>query len=89
MRELGQVVRRDPSGLSKHPASDKLQGPLQTLDDLALQLCEVFGSPATARMWLRAPNPVLGGEAPIAYLLRGDAGTVRKLLSMAETGMPT
>ena len=89
MRELAQAVDRDASGLSKHPTSDRLQPLLQTLDDLALHLRDVFGSLETARMWLRAPNPVLAGQPPITYLLRGDTVAIRKLLIMAETGMPT
>lgn len=89
MRELAQVLGRDPSGLSKHPTSDRLQPSLQALDDLALHLRDVFGSLETARMWLRAPNPVLAAETPISYLLRGDVTALRKLLTMAETGMPT
>ncbi len=89
MRELAQTMDRDPSGLSKHPTSDRLQPLLQKLDDLALQLKGTFGSLETARMWLRAPNPVLAGQPPCAYLLRGDTVAITKLLRMAETGMPT
>lgn len=89
MRELAQVLGRDPSGLSRHPASDRLQPVLQPLDELAIQLQEVLGSLEVARMWLRAPNPVLSGEAPMVYLGRGDLRTITKLLRMAETGMPT
>ncbi|EYB66810.1 hypothetical protein DEIPH_ctg069orf0011 [Deinococcus phoenicis] len=89
MRELAQVLGRDPSGLSKHPASERLQPSLQALDELALHLRDVFGSLETGRMWLRAPNPVLAAEAPVTYLLRGDVTALRKLLLMAETGMPT
>jgi len=89
MRELALVVQRDPSGLAKHPTSDRLQAPLQTLDDLARQLRDTFGSLETARMWLRAPNPVLAEQAPVSYLLRGDTVAIQKLLMMAETGMPT
>lgn len=89
MRELAQVTNRDVSGLSKPPTSDRLQPLLQTLDDLALQLRDTFGSLETTRMWLRAPNPVLAGQPPATYLLRGDKGAIRKLLMMAETGTPT
>jgi len=89
LRELGRVLDRDPSGLSKHPSSAGLQPSLRHLDALALHLREVLGSLETARMWLRAPNPVLAGEAPMAYLLRGDVAGIEKLLILAETGMPT
>ena len=89
LRELAQVVQRDASGLSKHPTSDRLQPSLQALDDLALQLRDTFGALDTARMWLRAPNPVLADQPPITYLLRGDTVAIMKLLLMAETGMPT
>lgn len=89
MRELSSVLGRDASGLAKHPTSDRLQTQLQTLDTLALQLRDVFGGLDVGRMWLRAPNPVLGGEAPIMSLLQGNASTVRKVLLLAESGMPT
>jgi len=89
LRELGRVLGRDPSGLSKHPSSEGLQPSLQSLDELALQLRDVLGSLETARMWLRAPNPVLAGEAPFDYLLRADVEGIRKLLLLAESGMPT
>ena len=89
LRELARVTNRDASGLSKHPTSDRLQLPLQVLDDLALQLRDTFGTLETARMWLRAPNPVLAEESPMNYLLRGDIAAIKKLLRMAETGMPT
>lgn len=87
--ELARAMNCDLSDLSEHPTAERLQPQLQTLDDLALQLHETFGSPEAARRWLRAPNPVLAGEAPTAYLLRGDSAAIRKLLRMAETGMPT
>lgn len=89
LRELAQVLNRDASGLSKHPASDALQPQLQKLDDLALQLRDTFGSLETARMWLRAPNPVLDAQSPTSYLLRGDTTAINRLLRMSETGMPT
>lgn len=89
LRELGQVLGRDPSGLTKHASSDRLQPQLQALDTLALQLRDVFGSLELGRMWLRAPNPVLGGEPPLTSLLHGDTKSLRKLLLLAGSGMPT
>lgn len=88
LRELGQALKCDPSGLARHPASDRIQPSLHPFDALALHLWEVFGSLETGRIWLRAPNPVLE-DAPLAYLLRGDLATLHKLLRMAENGMPT
>lgn len=89
LRELGQAVGRDPSGLGKHPTSDALQEPLHDLEELGVQLREVFGDLGVGRMWLRAPNPVLGGRAPITYVLDRRPVAVRRLLTLAETGMPT
>ncbi|MFB9992079.1 antitoxin Xre/MbcA/ParS toxin-binding domain-containing protein [Deinococcus oregonensis] len=83
--ELGQVLGGDPSVLSTVPTSDSLR----PLDALAHHLRDVFGALEAARLWLRAPNPVLAGEAPVAFLLRGDVVPVSKLLRMAESGMPT
>lgn len=57
-------------------------------DDLEQLLRTTFGAAETARAWLLAPNPVLGGETPDAYLQRGDTVAIRKLLRLAETGMP-
>jgi hypothetical protein len=58
-------------------------------DDLEQLLRTTFGSAEIARAWLLAPNPVLSGETPDVYLQRGDTLVIRKLLMMAETGMPT
>ncbi|GGS09119.1 MbcA/ParS/Xre antitoxin family protein [Deinococcus sedimenti] len=89
LRELAQATGRDPSGLSKHPTSDTLQDPLHELETMGLQLRDVFGDLGVGRMWLRAPNPVLGGRAPITYLLDRRPVAVQRLLTLAETGMPT
>jgi len=87
--ELARVLGRDQSGLRKYPQSGSLQEPLRELEALGLHLYRVFGDLATARMWLRAPNPVLAEEAPLAYLLRQQPDAVERLLVMADTGMPT
>lgn len=89
LRELGQAIGRDPSGLGKHPTSDTIQAPLHDLEELGVQLRDVFGNLEVARMWLRAPNPVLGGRAPISYVLDRRPVAVQRLLTIAETGMPT
>ncbi|WP_102124859.1 MbcA/ParS/Xre antitoxin family protein [Deinococcus planocerae] len=89
MRELAQALERDPSGLSKHPTSDSLQEPLHELEEIGLHLREVFGDLGVGRMWLRAPNPVLGGRAPLSYLLERRPVAVQRLLLLAETGTPT
>lgn len=89
MKELSQVLGREQSGVGKHPTSQSLQEPLEELEILGLQLQNVFGDLGTGRMWMRAPNPVLAGEAPIIYLLGQQPQAVARLLQMAETGMPT
>lgn len=89
MRELAQAVNRDPGGLKKHPTSDSLQEPLHSLEEIGVQLRDVFGDLEVGRMWLRAPNPVLGDRAPMVYLLEGRPVAVRRLLTLAETGTPT
>lgn len=87
--ELAQALSQDVSTLAHDPTGDGLQLKLQALDDLALQLRDMFGSPEMARLWLRAANPVLAAQTPMSYLLRGDTVALEKLLLMAETGMPT
>ncbi|WP_407572408.1 antitoxin Xre/MbcA/ParS toxin-binding domain-containing protein [Deinococcus altitudinis] len=57
--------------------------------DLDQQLLETFGSREVAEAWLDAPNPVLAAQTPISYLLRGDTAAINRLLTIAETGMPT
>lgn len=89
MRELAQTLERDPSGLSKHPTSDSLQEPLHALEEIGLQLKQVFGDLSVGRMWLRAPNPVLEGRPPLIYLLEGRPMAIKRLLLLAETGTPT
>lgn len=88
-RELALVLERDPAGLKRHPTSAKLQPQLERLERLALHLTAVFGNLELGRKWLRAPNPVLGGEAPLKYLLNRQPVAIERLLIMAETGMPT
>lgn len=89
LRELGQVLKRNASGLSKHPTSDSFQDPVHALETVGVQLRDVFGTLETGRMWLRAPNPVLNNRAPITYLLEGRPAAVQHLLMLAETGTPT
>lgn len=87
--ELAQLLRRDANELSRHPSSDGLQELLQGLTELAVQLRDGVGSLEVRWLWLRAPNPVLGGQAPVQYLLKGDVQAVQKLLRMTANGMPT
>lgn len=89
MRELAQVISCDASSLSRYPTGDRLQPQLRALGNLMQRLRTTFGSTETTRNWLREPNPVLDAQAPIAYLLRGDTVAISRLLTMAETGMPT
>lgn len=56
---------------------------------LTAQVQEVFGDLSKRQVWLRTPNPVLGGQAPLHFVLRGQPGVIRRLLTMAETGTPT
>lgn len=89
MRELAQAVNRDPGGLKKQPTSDSLQEPLHSLEEIGVQLRDVFGDLEARRMSQRAPHPVLGDRAPIVYLLEGRPVAVRRLLTLAETGTST
>lgn len=89
MKELARIVGRDQGGLKKHPTSDTLQLALRELDEVGVQLRDVFGSLEVGRMWLRAPNPLLDGQMPLTYLFEHQPVAVQRLLRMAETGMPT
>lgn len=68
---------------------DRDQVLLEELKTLAEHLVQVFGELAVGQAWLRSPNQVLADEIPLQFLLRGQPEVVRRLLIMADTGMPT
>jgi putative toxin-antitoxin system antitoxin component (TIGR02293 family) len=60
---------------------------LARVADVALNAQEVFGD-ATARTWLRRPNRVLGGSAPIELLETEDgARLVQEILGRLAHGL--
>jgi len=68
---------------------DRERALLEELETLAEHLVQVFGELAVGWAWLRSPNPVLAGEAPLQFVLRGQPEVIRRLLIMADTGMLT
>lgn len=84
--QLLSAVGRDQNADANHVVPRAL---LLEINALTAQLLEVFGELSRGQVWLRTPNPVLGGQAPLHFVLRGQPEVIRRLLIMAETGTPT
>jgi hypothetical protein len=88
-REMAEIVGYTPTGLSKNPASPRLQPKLSALVQLLNRLRELLdGRMDLVLVWLKAPHPYLDGATPLSYLEAGKAETVETLVYMIETGQP-
>ena len=88
-REMAAVVGYTPTGLSKNPASPRLQPQLRELVGLLNRLRELLdGRMDLVRIWLKAPHPYLEGATPLSYLEAGKADAVETLVYLMETGQP-
>lgn len=88
-REMAAVVGYTPTGLSKNPASPRLQPKLRELVGLLNRLRELLdGRIDLVRIWLKAPHPYLGGATPLSYLEADKLEAVETLVHLMETGQP-
>ena len=88
-REMADIVGYTPTGLSKNPASPRLQPKLSALVQLLNRLRELLdGRMDLVLIWLKAPHPYLEGATPLSYLESGKTETVETLVYMIETGQP-
>ncbi len=87
--EMAEIVGYTPQGLSKNPASPKLQAKLAELIALVKRLRELLdGNMEYVRIWLKAPHPDLDGRTPLSYLKEGRYEVMETLVHMIETGQP-
>ena len=88
-KQMAAIMGYTPTGLSKNPASPRLQPKLRELMRLIQRLRELLdGSMEYVRIWLKAPHPYLEGETPLAYLEGGKLDTIDTLVHLMETGQP-
>lgn len=88
-KEMAAVVGYTPTGLSKNPASPRLQPKLRELVGLLNRLRGLLdGRMDLVRIWLKAPHPHLEGVTPLAYLEAGKLEAVETLVYLMESGQP-
>jgi hypothetical protein len=88
--EMARIVGYTERGLSKNPASPRLQVKLEELVSLLSRLRELLdGNMEYVRIWLKAPHPALGGHTPLSYLEADKLEAVDTLVTMIETGQPS
>lgn len=88
-RKMAAVVGYTPTGLSKSPASPRLQPKPRELVGLLNRLRELLdGRVELVRIWLKAPHPYLKGATPLSYLEADKLDTVEALVHLMETGQP-
>ena len=87
--EMARIVGYTPRGLTKNPASARLQPRLVQIMALVQQLRDLLdGDINHVRIWLKAPHPDLGGRTPLSYLEQGRLDVVTGLIHALETGQP-
>ena len=87
--EIATMLSSTPRGLSKNPASLRLQPRLTALVRLLNRLRELLdGNMDYVRIWLKAPHPDLDGHTPLSYLKEGKLDAIETLIHMIETGQP-
>ena len=75
-----KAVHRDPSGESFQEALRPVKRSLEYLHEL-------FQKPATIRVWLNTPHPMLDGKTALATVLEGKAFAIERLLGNAWDGV--
>ncbi len=75
-----KAVHRDPSGESFQEALRPVKRSLEYLHEL-------FQKPATIRVWLNTPHPMLDGQTALETILEGKAFALERLLGNAWDGV--
>jgi hypothetical protein len=88
-QEMAKILHRTPRGITKNPASPKIQDDMVRIMKMYQSLLDIFdGSNHYVRIWLKAPHPDLGGQTPLSFLEDGKPEVVESLLRAIETGQP-
>ena len=75
-----KAVHRDPSGESFQEALRPVKRSLEYLHEL-------FQKPATIRVWLNTPHPMLDGKTSLETIMAGKAFAIERLLGNAWDGV--
>jgi hypothetical protein len=86
---LAKAAGLTPSALSKRPQAKAAQSALRELEFALAGLYRLLGSDARVRAWLNAPQPDLGGEAPLGLLTDGSTREFADYVRGALSGQPT
>lgn len=87
--DMARILHRSPSGIRKNPDSPTLQTKLSRLVRLVRDLNPLLDdSLGNVRIWLHAPHPELGDQAPLDLLRDGRLQAVETLVSMMKAGQP-
>lgn len=84
-----KTVGLTASALSKRPHAKGAQDALRQLEFAVAALRHLLGPDSRVRAWLNAPHPGLGGDAPVALLMRGSARDLADYVRRALAGQPT
>jgi DNA-binding NarL/FixJ family response regulator len=84
---LAPAVRVSQQALSARPDSLRAQAGLLPVARVLAALDEVL-PPGQVRMWLNAPQALLGGEVPLESMLRGGADALARRIEGALEGLP-
>lgn len=86
---LAKPVGVTPSALSRRTTARAAQKGLRELEFVWAALRQEMGSDDRVRAWLNAPHPDLGGEPPLALLVKGSATALADYVRSALAGQPT
>lgn len=92
--EIDQVISHIPNDCQKisMPSKlhqDKLKENHKRFVRVVTELRKLLdGSTDYVQIWLRSPNPQLGGRTALSYLLEGKIEVVEELVHAMNTGQP-
>ena len=86
---FAKALGRPVATIHRSPASKGIQKDLGPIASVITTLNTVLSKPEYVRMWLNSPNPELGYETAMSYILAGKADRVRDLLNSALSGQIT
>ncbi len=87
--QVAKAVGVTPSALARRPTAPSAQPGLREIEFAWATLIRLLRSSTSAKAWLNAAHPDLGGEPPIKLLTEGSAKALADYLRKALTGQPT
>jgi hypothetical protein len=86
---LAKAVGLTASALSKRPHAKGAQDALRQIEFAMAALRRLLGPDSRVRAWLNAPHPDLGGDVPLALLMKGSARDLADYVLGALARQPT